>query len=278
MPSALIAVEQHFPKEQRIVDDRLVFRLLPWGAKVFVRLMGVRALRDWLLAWTEKSNPGLWGGLLCRKRYIEDRLLGARNEVEALVNLGAGFDSRPYRLSALAGLPMWELDQAENIRAKRSSLTKALGTIPGNIQLIAVDFDRENLSAVLESHGYSRKEPTFFIWEAVTQYLTESGVRSTFDFLARAAAGSRLVFTYVRRDFLEGKALYGWESGYKRFVKSKIWLFGIEPEGCPAFLQKYGWRALEDCGYDQLADRYILPSGRPLSATPVERIVYAVKV
>lgn len=125
---------------------------------------------------------------------------------------------------------------------------------------------------------YPPKKPTFFLGEAVTQYLTESGVRSTFDFLANTAQGSRLVFTYVHKDFIEGKALYRWESGYARFVKSRIWLFGIEPERCGAFLEEYGWRVLEDCSYDQLAGRYIAPTGRPLTATPVERIVYAVKI
>lgn len=278
MPSALIAIEQYFPKEQRIVDDSLMIRLLPWGTKVFVRCLGISALRDGLIAWSEKSNPGLWGGLLSRKRYIEDRLLEARHQVEALVNLGAGFDSRPYRLPALAGMPIWELDQSENIQLKRSALTKALGTIPRNIQLVKVDFDRDDLTAVLESHGYSQKKPTFFLWEAVTQYLTESGVRSTFDFLASAAAGSRLVFTYVRKDFLEGKALYGWESGHTRFVKSKIWRFGIAPERCAAFLEEYGWRCLEDLGYNEMVDRYIAPTARRLTATPVERIVFAVKI
>jgi methyltransferase (TIGR00027 family) len=278
MPSALIAIEQYFPKELRIVDDSLVVRLLPLGARGFVRCLGIRPLRDWLIAWSEKSNPGLWGGLLCRKRYIEDRLLEARDEVEAFVNLGAGFDCSPYRLSALAGMPIWELDQPENIQVKRSALTKALGTIPRNIQLVKIDFDRDDLSAVLESHGYSPKNSTFFIWEAVTQYLTESGVRSTFDFLAGTAAGSRLVFTYDRKDFLEGKALYGWEGGYTRFVKSEIWRFGIEPERCAAFLEKYGWRCLEDRGYGEMAERYIVPTGRALTATPVERIVYAVKI
>lgn len=278
MPSALVAIEQYFPKEQRIVDDSLVVRLLPLGAKLLVRCLGMSTLRDWLIASSEKSNPGLWGGLLSRKRYIEDRLLEAGDRVEAFVNLGAGFDSRPYRLSGLAAMPIWELDQPENIQGKRSALGKALGTIPSNIQLVKVDFDCDDLSAVLEAHGYSPKKPTFFLWEAVTQYLTESGVRSTFDFLARAAAGSRLVFTYVRKDFLEGKALYGWESGYKRFVKTNIWRFGIEPERCAAFLEEYGWRRLEDLGYDEMAARYIAPTGRTLTATPVERIVDAVKV
>jgi O-methyltransferase involved in polyketide biosynthesis len=50
---------------------------------------------------------------------------------------------------------------------------------------------------------------TLFVGEAVTQYLTEQGVRATFDWLAEAAPGSRLAFTYVRKDFLDGKSFYG---------------------------------------------------------------------
>jgi O-methyltransferase involved in polyketide biosynthesis len=93
-----------------------------------------------------------------------------------------------------------------------------------------------------------------------------------------AAPGSRLAFTYVRKDFLMGKALYGWESGYKRFVATEVWLFGMEPEDCVTFLRGYGWRVIEDIGYDELAGRYIEPTGRRLASTPVERIVYAEKI
>jgi methyltransferase (TIGR00027 family) len=160
---------------------------------------------------------------------------------------------------------------------KESRLRKVFGTIPSNIKLVPVDFDHDDLASILAAQGFSASKQTFFIWEAVTQYLTEQGVRTTFDWLAKAAPGNRLVFTYVRRNFLEVKALYGWESGYRRFVASKIWLFGMEPEDCPMFLSRYGWRIMEDVGYDQLADKYIGPTGRRLRSTPVERIVSAVK-
>jgi methyltransferase (TIGR00027 family) len=146
-----------------------------------------------------------------------------------------------------------------------------------NVKLVPVDFDRDDLGAILAAHGYSAGKPTFFVWEAVTQYLTEPGVRATFNWLAKAAPDSRLAFTYVRRGFLEGKTLYGWESGYRRFVASGIWLFGMEPEDCPNFLKPYGWRIVEDVGYDELANRYIGPTGRRLTSTPVERMVYAEK-
>jgi hypothetical protein len=40
----------------------------------------------------------------------------------------------------------------------------------------------------------------------------------------------------------------------------------------------YGWRIIEDVGYDELADKYIVPTGRRLASTPVERMVYAERV
>lgn len=278
MPIALVAVEQYLPKAQRIVDDDTAVLLLPLGAVIFVRLLQARGLRDWIIGLSEKSNPGIWGGLLCRKRYIDDKLVASCNKIHAVVNLGAGFDTRPYRLQALSGLPVWEVDQCENVEAKQKRLRKAFGTIPANVKIVSVDFDRDDLGSILVAQGYSVATQTFFVLEAVTQYLTEKGVRATFDWLAKAAPGSRLVFTYVRKDFLDGKNFYGWESGYRQFVASKVWLYGMEPENCPDFLKDYGWRVIEDIGYDKLADRYIVPTGRPLASTPVERMVYAERV
>jgi hypothetical protein len=52
----------------------------------------------------------------------------------------------------------------------------------------------------------------------------------------------------------------------------------MEPENCPNFLKRYRWRIIEDVGYDELADKYIVPTGRRLASTPVERMVCAEKV
>lgn len=274
---ALVAIEQHLPESQRIVDDALAVRMLPLGGRLFVAFLGVSSIRNWVIAMSEKTNPGIWGGLLCRKRYIDDKILDARPGLEALVNLGAGFDTRPFRLRALSSLPVWEIDQSRNMQTKEKRLVKALRTIPANVQLVAVDFDRDDLSERLGSRGYSPNMKTFFVWEAVSQYLTDRGVRATFEWLAKAARGSRLAFTYVRKSFVEGKNLYGWKAGYKRFVADNLWRFGMEPDDCPASLAEFGWHVLEDVGYDELALRYVVPTGRHLSSTPVERMVYAEK-
>ncbi len=273
-----IAIEQGFPKELRIVDDDLAPRILPLAMRMFLSLVRSSAGRNWMIRSSEKSMPGIWGGMLCRKRYIDDCLAEAAASVDAVVNLGAGFDTRVYRLRPLSALPVWEVDQPENVAAKRASLRRVLGAIPGRVKLVPVDFDREDLGAALASEGYSPSMRTFFILEGVTQYLTRAGVEALFAFLSRAAPGSRVVFTYVRKDFLEGRVLYGQEPAYEKWVvKEKTWLSGMAPESVPDFLAGYGWRVIEHLGGDDLAERYVKPTGRELASTPIERIVSAAR-
>lgn len=131
----------------------------------------------------------------------------------------------------------------------------------------------------MESHVYSKDKRTFFILEAVTQYLTEKGIRTTFDFLAKAASGSRLAFTYIRKDFLDGRVMYGWEKFYKKYVvKDRIWLFGMDPDAWPNFPKDYGWQVIEDVSYNEMVEKYIKPTGRTLASTHIERIVYTEKL
>jgi methyltransferase (TIGR00027 family) len=227
----------------------------------------------------EKRAPGIWSGFLCRKRFINDKIAEAMgDQTEVMVNLGAGFDTRAYRLPALSGVPVWEVDQSDNIKAKRLRLTKVLGEIPSNVTLVEIDFDHEILRDVLMQHGYVVDMKTFFVWEAVTQYLPESSIRTTFDFFAEAPSGSRLAFTYVCKDFIDGESTHGHEILYEKMVlKDKSWLFGMDPSEVAGFLSGYGWHVLEHLGYEELAERYVKSTNRELLATSLERIVYAEK-
>ena len=125
------------------------------------------------------------------------------------------------------------------------------GIAPRSVTLVSVDFERDDLMATLASHGYRPDSPTFFVWEGVTQYLTSEAVTATFDQLAHAATGSRIDFTYVRRDFLEGARLYGAPALYRRLrQRSRLWKFGLLPEDVAGFLDQYGWRLIDQAGPD----------------------------
>jgi methyltransferase (TIGR00027 family) len=148
--------------------------------------------------------------------------------------------------------------------------------VPPHVTLVPVDLDHQDLRAALQQAGYSGGEPTFFVWEGVTQYLTEAAVRKTFEFFRSASRGSQLVFTYIRQDFLEGRRKYGLETLHRQaVVKSRLWQFGWEPDAIGGFLDEYAWTEVEQAGSTDYQARYLAPVNRALLVMEVERAVLA---
>jgi methyltransferase (TIGR00027 family) len=144
--------------------------------------------------------------------------------------------------------------------------------------LVALDFERDDLLTSLAEHGYRTDYRAFFIWEGVTQYLTEAGVRRTLEGLRAVAPGSRLVFTYVRREFIDGTNRYGTRTLYRSTrERHRLWHFGLEPDAVADFLAEYGWRLVEQAGPDEFVQRYVQPAGRNLPASQLEWAAYAEK-
>lgn len=275
-PMVLAAVEQHEPAGLRLVDDDLAQSFLPAGLRVFTRAMRWSTARASVLRVTERAGPGLWANLTCRKRFIDEKLFAALLDIDAVVILGAGLDTRAYRLARRSAIPVFEVDLPVNIERKHTVVRRALGTAPSSVTLVPVDFERDDLAAELAKRGHRTEHRTFFVWEGVTQYLSADAVAATFGFLRTAAPGSRLAFTYVRKDFIDGTNRYGAESLYRRFrVRSQLWQFGIGPDDVGTFIEQYGWHLIEQAGPDYFVQHYIQPTGRRLDASQVEWTAYA---
>lgn len=279
-PMVIAAGEHYAPAAQRLIDDELAVRFLPLNLRLAVQACRWRPIRNMLFDFTEKQAPGVWGGTLCRKRYADERLFEAISAgITQVVVLGAGMDTRVYRLAAPSGVSCFEIDLPANIAHKRGRLQAIYGRVPEHVTLIPVDFETQDVGEELAGNGFDVSKPAMFVWEAVTQYLTEYGIRRTFAMLARAATGSRLIFTYVRKDFLDGTNRYDAESVYERFVvKYGVWHWGIDPVNVDGLLREYGWAEREQVGRDEYVVRYVKPAGRDLPVTEIERFVFAEKL
>jgi methyltransferase (TIGR00027 family) len=277
-PMVLVAVEQSEPPDRRLVDDDLALRFLPTPIRWLVAAAPPNLLRRLTIAAMEREGPGLWASLICRKHYIADKVTAALDDIDAVVVLGAGFDTLAYRLAVITPIPIFEVDQPVNVTRKTAAVKRALGAPPRSVRLVPVDFERDDVLTVLTEHGYRPESRTIFVWEAVTQYLSAEAVHATLTRLRSAAAGSRLVFTYVRTDFIDGLNLYGAGPLYRRFVQRRqLWQFGILPQEVATFLAGYGWRLCEQAGPDLIMQRYIDPTGRHLTTSPIEWTAYAEK-
>jgi methyltransferase (TIGR00027 family) len=277
----LAAVEQNEPPGRRLVDDDLAALFLPAPLRWLVGATRWAPARRLMIRGSEFTGPGLWANLACRKHFIDDKLNEALSDIKAIdavVILGAGLDTRAYRLTRRVRIPVFEADLPVNIARKANAVRRVLGQPPLSVRLVALDFERDDLLTSLAEHGYRIDYRAFFIWEGVTQYLTEDGVRRTLEGLRAAAPGSRLVFTYVRRDFIEGGNRYDTRTLYRNVrQRHQLWHFGLEPDEVAGFVDEYGWRLVEQAGPDEFVRRYVEPAGRKLPASQLEWSAYAEK-
>jgi methyltransferase (TIGR00027 family) len=144
--------------------------------------------------------------------------------------------------------------------------------------LVPPDLETGDLAQSLSTSGFRWDRPVIVVWEAVTQYLTEDAVRHTIAVLADAAPTSRLIFTFVRQDFLAGSNTYQAERAYQGFVlHHQIWHFGLSPDQVGLLLDEYGWAEQDQVGAAEFRQRYLQPVGRELAVSEIERFAAAVK-
>jgi methyltransferase (TIGR00027 family) len=76
-------------------------------------MMKLGAMRRLALRRMDAITRGIYGAQVCRTRYIDDTIASALSEgIDQLVILGAGYDSRAYRLPGAKRARVFEVDLA----------------------------------------------------------------------------------------------------------------------------------------------------------------------
>ena len=94
--------------------------------------------------------------LLVRTKFIDERLIRAvEGGATQVIVLGAGFDSRAYRLrEVLKGVRFIEVDFGPTQEYKKRRVRDVLGCLPENVTYAPIDFTREKLEDVLQRTGF----------------------------------------------------------------------------------------------------------------------------
>jgi methyltransferase (TIGR00027 family) len=266
------AMEAYTPPHLRLFDDGVVARLLPAPARA---LVAIGATRRWILRAIERSDRGLFGGFVCRTRQLDDVTRRAvREGATFVVILGAGLDTRAYRLPELDRVRVFEADFPEVIAKKRAALARA-GVASDNVGFVPVDFEIDDVADRLAARGWDRAARTLFLWEGVTQYVARDAVLAMLRLMASAAPESEVAFTYVPRDALEGDSARLGAEIARRFVARGLWVTGFDPATLASQLIGLGLDLVEDVGAVEYQARYLEPRGRILEVFEIERVAVA---
>ena len=207
--AAIRALYTALPPPYNLAPDPLAVELLPlwlalparaagrvpWAAPAVHRIAGAAAL-------------GLTYHVALRTRAIDDALReGLARGATQLVLLGAGLDSRAYRIDELAGARVYEVDYPSTHRYKAERMARLATPRDGLVARVAIDFERDRLGDVLTGAGFDVKAPSFWIWEGVTAYLTLDTIAATLRAVGELSApGSRLAVTYTQPGARRGPA------------------------------------------------------------------------
>jgi methyltransferase (TIGR00027 family) len=273
------AVETAERPNRRLFDDPFAAAFLTGRLKAlaaFARLPAMGRLATYFL---DLGWPRTRSSAVVRTRLIDDLVRQAiRNGARQALLLGAGFDSRPYRLEELRDVPLFEVDHPATQRAKRRRLQAHRGPLPANIRFVPVDFEKDDLETMLRHAGFDTTVATVAVWEGVVSYLTPAAVDQNFRMLARMLAQrSQLIFSYVHQGALDGSAAFGEARRWKSAVRSsgEPFIFGFDPAALADYLRPRGFALVSDVSTAQAAKSYCEPLRRNEPGSELYRIAAA---
>jgi len=157
------------------------------------------------------ENPDAGARIVVRTKYFDDWLETALNEdpdLMQLVILGAGMDTRAYRMKCLKNVVVFELDHHEVLKVKQS-LLKSHRASAGGLPALPCCRGIIRISCDLSCHestwmrdlllaGFNPTQRSAWILEGVLYYLSEESVDRLVGNLADLSApGSRMIASVV---------------------------------------------------------------------------------
>ncbi len=253
------------------VDDPIGPRLMRWSDGQYA-VGKLPMLHRMFRRRAEKSDPGAYGYMAARLRWMDDIVRReVADGVDQLVILGAGYDTRAYRMrDELDGVQVFEVDVPATSRDKRARLKKVFGSVPADVTYVEVDFNRQRFIDRLSEHGHDGSARTLFVLSGVSMYLPEEAV---LDLLSQVAAhspaGSSIVFDHFFDDVV---------SHPERYRGAREWIgransageepqYGVAMAEVGSVVANCGLRLDSQCDMTELEERYL----RRADGTSVEK-------
>ena len=252
------ALESRRPTGERVADDTLAASFLTPEFRLVAELARVPAFRRSTEAFIDRRWPCARGGVVARTRLLDDSVADELPQVGQVLILGAGFDSRAYRLPGMHDVEIFEVDHPDTQSLKRRVLGRRRRVAGRSVHFVPVVFGRDDLATALIGAGFTAGGATLALWEGTTNYLDAQSVDRTFTFLAQALGrGSPVLFTYVHAGVLDGSVAFEGGGTTTRAV-SKVgepMTFGFEPGDVPGYLLERGFELEWDVAVSDLGAR-----------------------
>jgi len=234
-----------------------------------------------LTEYTDTHFPGLRNYVVARARHFDDVItLAAKTGLQQLVILGAGYDTRAYRIEEFRGrVRVFELDHPDTQQIKKEKIGEIFGGLPEDVVYVPVDLETQDFGSLLRESGYSPEKKTLFVMEGVIMYLTPPAIDAILSFVVNnSGKNSAVLFDYPAEsgDTDASSREMREDLGKHTASGGEPILFSMPKEGPGAFLRARGFSRLRITSGDEYRGLYFnrKKEGRELLTT--SSFVYAV--
>lgn len=255
----LRAAHQLLDSEPKVLRDPVILQLLDRHL--------VDQIANNAAAYREPGPLALRSHIVLRSRFAEDQLgLAYARGIRQYLLLGAGLDTFAWRQPpGMEELRIFEADHPATQAQKTEWFSRAGLTMPGNLRLVPVDFEKENLEEALRRSDFDCTLPVFISWLGVTVYLSMEAIDAIFRFAVTLPVSSEIVFTFAQKKQPEALRL----SAARAAEAGEPWKTFIRPEDIAWKLCKMGYSSFRILQPEEAEELYY--SGRGDGLPPPQR-------
>jgi methyltransferase (TIGR00027 family) len=272
----LLTVEAQKPEAERICYDPYARAMIPGGASYVLNRLAVRS------GLYERNFPGASAFVIGRERYIDDFLKDQLlTGLEQVVLLGAGYDSRPYRIPGIQKAHVFEVDTPAVQALKQQRLQRIMDHLPTHVAYLPMDFHAPLIIERFQKAGFDDHRRTLFIWQGMTCFLNVEAVDRTLTFINRhSGSGSMVIFDYLYAEILKDPRRKDIQQLYREARRSGGGeLFGIDRGQIEPFLVQRGFCEVHSVTLEELRRVYFtgpnsgrfIPSGMAIVSARVNQ-------
>jgi methyltransferase (TIGR00027 family) len=198
------------------------------------RLAGERGVE--IVKRLESGRSTAWS-VITRTAVLDEMILQSIQQgTDVVLNLAAGLDTRPYRLTLPGTLRWIEVDFPEILAYKESKLADAHPRCA--LERVSLDLSRRGERQALFTRINSESRDVLVLTEGLLVYLTQEQVAALAEDLHAMAHFRRWIADVLTPELL------AWllETSFKRFATGSVQMH-FAPPGGATFFERYGWGA-----------------------------------
>jgi len=275
-------IEAVKPEEERICYDQYAIHFISQETlDLLKKLTNDPALAKIKIEESESLFPGIRSSIVARVRYFDDFVeKSSGNGLEQLVILGAGYDTRAYRIEGLKrNVKIFEVDHPNTQSFKIQKLEQIFGSVPEHVVYVPVDFENETLSQRLFDSGYDSSKKTLFIMEGLTMYIPPEAVDETLSFIVEnSGKGSQIIFDYYPESIVDGSSELEISENLRKYTSDvgEPLQFGIEEGKVEEFLSKRGFSNIQNVTSEDYKKEYFHGVNENRNVSSILYFVHAV--